>query len=205
MKGQKGMETKRVIRKQAFKMFLTRGYDTVSLRDIEDLTRLSRGGTLYHYTDKPALFMDVIDYYILQTEESYLPEKFPDAPSLLEFIRHRINLFEEKFAYYRQFLLPEAKVSLFQAYTGLLLQAMAYCPDCKIRLEDISDRKWQRWKNVLEKAQKIGEISSRWDCADIAGQFKYMFEGVLIENGKENTVLPVLEKQCIFIYSLIKP
>ena len=63
MKGTKGTETKALIRETAFKLFLTKEYNMVPLKDIEQSLNLSRGCMSYHYPTKQELFMDVIDQW----------------------------------------------------------------------------------------------------------------------------------------------
>ena len=52
MQSVKGTETKNLIREAAFRLFLTEDYETVSLKDIEKITKMTRGCTSYHYPTK---------------------------------------------------------------------------------------------------------------------------------------------------------
>lgn len=56
MKGTKGTETKALIRETAFKLFLTKEYNMVPLKDIEQSLNLSRGCMSYHYPTKQDLW-----------------------------------------------------------------------------------------------------------------------------------------------------
>ena len=69
MKGTKGTETKALIRETAFKLFLTKEYNMVPLKDIEQSLNLSRGCMSYHYPTKQDLLVDVINFYILDTQK----------------------------------------------------------------------------------------------------------------------------------------
>ena len=57
MKGTKGSETKALIREAAFKLFLTKEYNMVPLKEIEKRLNLSRGCMIYHYPSKQELFI----------------------------------------------------------------------------------------------------------------------------------------------------
>ena len=70
MKGSKGSETKMTIREEAFKLFLTKDFNIVPLKQIERSLNLSRGCMSYHYPTKQELFNDVIDYYILHKQNA---------------------------------------------------------------------------------------------------------------------------------------
>lgn len=205
MKGQKGIETKSLIRKIAFKMFLSKDYHTVSLKDIEKRTHLSRGCTLYHYKGKQALFIDVIDYYILKTEGSYPPSEYPENKSLKEFIYDYINHIREKLNYYDRFLLSEVNVNFSHAYISLLLQAEEYYPDFKAQIEDIYARELQLWETVIANAQNNGEVNPRLDCTDTARQFVLLLRGIYhINTIGEGLDMSIAEKQFLLFYHLIK-
>ena len=83
MKGTKGTETKALIRETAFKLFLTKEYNMVPLKDIEQSLNLSRGCMSYHYPTKQELFMDVIDQYILRKQDIILLNKLSDSLFLI--------------------------------------------------------------------------------------------------------------------------
>ena len=70
MKGSKGSETKMTIREEAFRLFLTKDFNIVPLKQIERSLNLSRGCMSYHYPTKQELFNDVIDYYILHKQNA---------------------------------------------------------------------------------------------------------------------------------------
>ena len=69
MKGTKGSETKALIREAAFKLFLTKEYNMVPLKEIEKRLNLSRGCMIYHYPSKQELFIDVVDFYIFHKQD----------------------------------------------------------------------------------------------------------------------------------------
>lgn len=205
MKGRKGIETKNLIRKMAFYMFLSKDYHTVSLKDIEKRTHLSRGCTVYHYNGKQALFIDVIDYYILKTEGSYPPSECLENKSLKEFIHGYINHIREKLNYYDQFLLSEVNMTLSHAYINLLLHAEEYYPGFKAQIEDIYAKELQLWETMIGSAQKTGEINPRLDCTDVARQFVLLLRGIYHTNTiREGFDMSIMEMQFLLFYYLIK-
>ena len=88
MKGTKGTETKALIRETAFKLFLTKEYNMVPLKDIEQSLNLSRGCMSYHYPTKQELFMDVIDQYILRKQDVDNKMQNSESLSLHDFINY---------------------------------------------------------------------------------------------------------------------
>lgn len=66
--GKKGEATKQHIRSAAFELFAEYGYSKVTMQDICEKCRLSKGGLYRHYEDKCQLFTDIL--YCFQKEEA---------------------------------------------------------------------------------------------------------------------------------------
>ena len=111
MKGTKGTETKALIRETAFKLFLTKEYNMVPLKDIEQSLNLSRGCMSYHYPTKQELFMDVIDQYILRKQDVDNKMQNSESLSLHDFINYYIDNVKRTMDYLYQFILPNANTN----------------------------------------------------------------------------------------------
>ena len=57
----KGDLTKQHIKEQAIKLFAQRGFKDVTMKDICEVTELSRGGLYLHYSSTRQIFSDIID------------------------------------------------------------------------------------------------------------------------------------------------
>lgn len=129
MKGTKGTETKALIRETAFKLFLTKEYNMVPLKDIEQSLNLSRGCMSYHYPTKQELFMDVIDQYILRKQDVDNKMQNSENLSLYDFINYYIDNVKHTMDYLYQFILPNANTNGTRAYMSLILQAEKFYPN----------------------------------------------------------------------------
>ena len=58
---QKGELTRRNIKEQAIKLFVKRGFKDVTMKDICEVTQLSRGGLYLHYGSTRQIFAEIID------------------------------------------------------------------------------------------------------------------------------------------------
>lgn len=121
MKGTKGSETKALIREAAFKLFLTKEYNMVPLKEIEKRLNLSRGCMIYHYPSKQELFIDVVDFYIFHKQD--VQNKFKDIShtTLFEFIGYYIKRVEETMNAMKVYLIEEEKTNITNAYLKLIL------------------------------------------------------------------------------------
>lgn len=59
--GKKGDLTKVAIRKAALMLFIQKGFKDVTMKDICEVTRLSRGGLYMHYGSTKQIFTDIIN------------------------------------------------------------------------------------------------------------------------------------------------
>lgn len=77
---QKGSETKRLIKEQAYKLFAIRGFKDVTMKDICEITGLSRGGLYRHYDSTDQIFSEIIETFLVAQNNSFkekMEEKFP--------------------------------------------------------------------------------------------------------------------------------
>jgi Transcriptional regulator len=68
------METEPVAMRQkildtALSLFVAHGYDGISMREIAEACGLSKAGLYYHFTDKQALFLAILDGQLSQLED----------------------------------------------------------------------------------------------------------------------------------------
>lgn len=50
--------------KRVFKLFLSKGYNTVSFTDVERVAKVTRGAIFHHFSNKEDLFKHVADQFI---------------------------------------------------------------------------------------------------------------------------------------------
>lgn len=56
----KGDKTRQIIREKAYQLFAQKGYKEVTMKDICELTGLSRGGLYRHYESTEQIFLEII-------------------------------------------------------------------------------------------------------------------------------------------------
>ena len=75
----KGSETKRLIKEQAYKLFAIRGFKDVTMKDICEITGLSRGGLYRHYDSTDQIFLVAQNNSFKEKMEEKIP-----APQILD-------------------------------------------------------------------------------------------------------------------------
>lgn len=59
---------KELLYRTAFKMFLTRHFESVTISDIENATGMTRGAITYYAKNKMGLFKAVVKHYIIDKQ-----------------------------------------------------------------------------------------------------------------------------------------
>ena len=61
--------SKENIVKEAFRLFILKGYDRVSIAEIENAANVSRGLVFYYFKSKEDMFKSVGDMFLLQVKD----------------------------------------------------------------------------------------------------------------------------------------
>ena len=59
--------SRELILKEAFKLFLQKNVEKVTVPELERVTKLQRGAIFYHFKDKSAIFEEVIERYFFSS------------------------------------------------------------------------------------------------------------------------------------------
>ena len=205
MKGTKGSETKALIREAALKQFLTKDYSMVPLKDIENSLSLSRGCMSYHYPTKQELFIDVINFYILDVQRIKQASNNLSNLSLFEYLNQYINNIAKVMENLSHIVLPEANINETRAYMTLILQAEKNYPGFHQALNEIERNELAQLKLVVVKAQKEGEIRSTCNTDLLVQQIRLIFLGKSYQDSLRNGLdVNALREQLFFTYFLIK-
>lgn len=201
----KETDTKALIREAAFKLFLTKGYNMVPLKEIEQSLNLSRGCMAYHYPTKQDLLVDVINFYILDTQK--IKHRFDNISnlSLFEYLNRYVDNIEKTKDQLTQYLIPEANTNGIRAYMNLILQAEKYYPGFHQQLNEIEKSEIMQLKQVAIKAQNEGEIRKNCNIDLFVQQIRLTFLGKSYQDALRNGLdTNALREQFIFLYFLIR-
>lgn len=72
--GAKGEQTKRLICMEAYKLFSEKGYKDVTMKDICERTKLSRGGLYRHYKSTEQIFLKIVNF-LMENQQNEFKEK----------------------------------------------------------------------------------------------------------------------------------
>ncbi|MDR1810362.1 MAG: TetR/AcrR family transcriptional regulator [Prevotella sp.] len=159
--------SKRKILDKAFSLFLIKNYDSVSLKDIQDLSETSRGSIYHHFRSKEEIYEEVVNEYLLPLffTYSYTPdeEKRTLQDTILGAIKHQqnhINSLKE--------IVPAELVDFY--FFKFVFQASEHSKKFKEEAGTLVEKEYNGWRNIIQAAMRSGEIRADIDI-DYASQW----------------------------------
>lgn len=172
------METKDFILEKTFNLLLLRGFDNVSISDIQVATGLSRG-LLYHYfKNKEELFIQVTEKYFIRifdfdvrkTKEYTLPE-------LIDFMYHRFRQIEDSVLSIAHEMENSSDVSILN-YHFLFYQVMQRDVIFRNNYTKTIEKEKIAWEYALKNSIRMGEVRSNIQMDSVLDQLHTLVDGV---------------------------
>lgn len=191
--------------KAAFKLFVTKQFDGVSISDIEKETGLTRGAVFYYAETKRDLYEMVMRHYLLKTQNVKNKISFPSECTLLEYINYYIDGVKKTMDVIVSIIDASNRDQASRAYLATLIQVSSMFPEYKKENNKNVQRDIMRWKNVIKSAIERGEIKEDIDVPAIARQFVCLFYGSsFADSFSQGLNMKLLYKQMLLLYNFIK-
>ena len=174
-------DTKEVILKTAYTLFLYDNYEAVTINSIIKATGLTKGALYHHYSSKEELFKAVVDKYMIDLNKAKLTRLIVENPN------------------------PHHDIPLH--YLTITLAALHYYPDFINKGVEFYRDQVNRWENSLKKAVDDGEIRDDINIEASAALFLNIGSGIgwnMIRGGSLTVTLDIIEKQYWELYKHIR-
>jgi AcrR family transcriptional regulator len=170
------MTTKERIIEEAFKLFLNHNFEKVSIIDLEKAIGKTRGAIFYFFKNKEELFNEVVDTYIVKTQNPSEKFKFDADISLEQFIYQYINGINTTMSK----MLSLSVVNIYKGYFSLYMQASRIYPNfAEIMIRNSMDE-LNLWEKVIARAVETKEIKEV-DTRHYATIFRSCFLGLAFD------------------------
>lgn len=160
---------------EAFKLFLSKPFEAVSIADIEDASGMTRGAITYYAKDKLGLFYSVVKHYLVDTQNLKQKITQTEFDSLKDFIEAYVNGCQETMKRFND--VDKNVQNASRAYMTLVLQICKYFPDLHSLYLENRNQEVIIWIGVLQRAIKNKEIKSDIDIMNTARNFMNLFYG----------------------------
>lgn len=170
------MTTKERIIEEAFKLFLNRNYEKVSISDLEEAIGKTRGAIFYFFKNKEEIFNQVIDTYIIKTQNPAEKFSFDPNTSLWLFINQYINGINTTMSK----MLSLSVVNIYKGYFSLYMQASRIYPNFSEIMTKNAVEELNLWEKVISGAIQSREIKAV-DTRCYATLFRSCFLGLAFD------------------------
>ena len=160
---------------EAFKLFLSKPFEAVSIADIEEASGMTRGAITYYAKDKIGLFYSVVKHYFVDTQNLKQKIVKSEFGSLKDFIEAYVDGCQETMNSFSD--VDKTVQNASRAYATLVLQICKYFPDLHSQYLENRNQEIIIWIGVLQRAIENKEIRSDIDIMNTARNFMNLFYG----------------------------
>ena len=160
---------------EAFKLFLSKPFEAVSIADIEEASCMTRGAITYYAKDKIGLFYSVVKHYFVDTQNLKQKIVKSEFGSLKDFIEAYVDGCQETMNRFSD--VDKTVQNASRAYATLVLQICKYFPDLHSQYLENRNQEIIIWIGVLQRAIENKEIRSDIDIMNTARNFMNLFYG----------------------------
>jgi TetR/AcrR family transcriptional regulator, transcriptional repressor for nem operon len=192
-------DTKEYIIDEAYKLFLEKSYESVSISDISQAIGLTKGALYHHFVNKEDLFKAVIDKYLKIIVLSDIKQDITCAEciqAIIDYVSQVVNTT----CIGNQ---PFEPIN----YLSLLIDALRHYPGFAEKHGHFFNETIDNLKTILDQAVKSGEIRDDIDTAAAAQHLFSLSAGIagnLFMSNSPSNAIQSFKFQMIEYYKLLK-
>jgi len=195
-------DTKEIILKTAYNLFLYNNYEAVTINTILKETGLAKGGLYHYFASKEELFIAVVDKFMLENRADTSTE----ADTFKEYIHSHIEVLRKKIAKLAiENTYPHNDMPM--NYLSLVVAAYRYYPGYTEKGKSFFKSELGKIEEMLRRGVESGEIRKDIDIEVCATNFTCILAGIvnnMIRGGPMIYALDMLERQYMEFYKYIK-
>ena len=194
-------DTKDLILKTAYNMFLYNNYEAVTINSIIKAAGLTKGSLYHYYLSKEELFKEVVDKYMMENTDTSVA-----FLTLKEFIQYTIDMNKGKLT--KLFInKPNSQLDIPLHYLTITIAALRYYPNFVKKGAEFYQNQVDQWEKSLSHAIKNGEIRDDIDTEATISLFLNIGSGIgriMIKGASLSVALDIIERQYWELYKHIK-
>lgn len=197
---------KRELFRVAFKMFILKSFDGVSIPDIEKATGFTRG-TIFHYADtKLDLFRQVVEYYVLERQDIDRKIQVADDCTLRQFIDTYAKGVERTMEALHEIIGMDVPMrDCSRAYLNMASQVSVLLPEVHKAFLNAMAKEERLWIEVIGRGVENGELRSDVQPAILAKIMMSLFYGRAFQDSLINGMDPkLLKEEMLAVYERVK-
>ncbi len=185
--GEKSLQKKKYILETARKVFMTKGYKNVTMKDIVEACEISRGGLYLYFSSTAEIFMEVLRMETEETDDVFSDSITEDATAT-----DILTLF-----------LKEQKKELLRKKNNLTIATYEYYFGESVPKKDnILKKQFDSAAKIIEKLIEAGVENGEFYCEDCRGAARnimFVLEGLKISAHTIGVNSDMVDEQLLYI------
>ena len=197
---------KRELFRVAFKMFILKSFDGVSIPDIEKATGFTRG-TIFHYADtKLDLFRQVVEYYVLERQDIERKIQVADDCTLRQFIDTYAKGVERTMEALHEIVGMDVPMrDCSRAYLNMMSQMSVLLPEIHKTFLNAMAKEERLWIEVIGRGVESGELQNDVKPTILAKIMMSLFYGRAFQDSLIDGMDPkLLKEEMLAVYERVK-
>lgn len=176
--------TREKILSEAFKLFLKRGYNGVSMNDLVKSSGLSKGAFYHYFSGKEELFREAVtgSFFAAMGDMKYQPD---ESASLRE---NLLGLVKFKAEVFKKMLRHTGMKTIDSGYFTLIFEGAARSPAFREALSFEGSDEHQLLKKIFKQAKQRSETETSLRATDLAHIYSSMLDGMELHAVVEGTL-----------------
>ena len=197
---------KRELFRVAFKMFILKSFDGVSIPDIEKATGFTRG-TIFHYADtKLDLFRQVVEYYVLERQDIERKIQVADDCTLRQFLDTYAKGVERTMEALHEIIGMDVPMrDCSRAYLNMTSQVSVLLPEVYKAFLNAMAKEEKLWMEVIGRGVENGELQNDVQPTILAKIMMSLFYGRAFQDSLIDGMNPkLLKEEMLAVYERVK-
>lgn len=171
------MTKKEIILRESFTLFLSKGYDAVSISEIESASNVSRGAIFHHFANKEDIFNHVADRFVFEflEETNYRDEYLDSISPLKSFMDMRLERIQMRMENFLQESDSQITAASFMRFTLYLRDHYTGWSD---RVRAYEAQELELWETVIDIAKERREIRADANTILLAETLYHLYLGL---------------------------
>jgi len=172
------LDTKQRIIKTALLVFLEKGFDRTSMKEIARRSGVTKGGIYHYFESKEHLFLEALSFITTQMKK-WRTTQFRSVNSAKDLLAALFGSIRSMRVAFSRIVGETAEHHPY-SFLEILISAARRNEGVKREMEAIYSRTRENISTILLHAQERGEIRGDIDCRVLAFQINALIEGTLL-------------------------
>ncbi len=193
-------DRKEYIIRKSMELYALRGYQNVSITDLQIALDMGRGTLYYYFKDQDELFLTCMETYFLNPKQRVLqavPEK-AGVEEMIEAMMKYLNSLKEALMSFDNKTINTSNVN------GLMFSAYTRFPSFSRRAKRLAIKEQELWRKAILNDQRAGKVKHGIDIDQIALMFAHIKNSYDSALGMGQMDFHLLQKTYTELYNLIK-